>query len=262
MDEVWDPRRGHLKVSHEAHTFIQSIHIGLGLMEKTVVQMNDESYEVMRSGKHERSVIGTEHTVSPARIRMVVAYHERKKRNTASAHDQRWFRDQRDDARKLLQGILNEANSQVLIIDPYFGAEELAGFALAVGRTDIPIHILSSAELLKEPAGRESALEKGEQLLATLRQIEAHEHMNPFEIRVMAGGRPAVHDRFLSIDERIWLLGSSLNEFGSRGTMMLALPDPDAVRGDLTKAWEQSEPLEGWVERRRVNRRKGEGVGP
>jgi hypothetical protein len=78
--------------------------------------------------------------------------------------------------------------------------------------------------------------------------------MNPFEVRVMTGDRPAVHDRFLAVDDTIWHLGSSLNEFGSRGTMLLALPDPDAIRGDLLKAWNEAEALSVWIEKRRQNR--------
>jgi hypothetical protein len=121
---------------------------------------------------------------------------------------------QREGARDLLRGLLNEANSEVLVVDPYFTAHELAGFTLAVGRYDIPIRILSSAEALKEAGAKDSKIEKGDQLLAVLEQLQGHEHMNPFEIRVMPGERPTVHDRFLVIDKRIWLLRQSRRRAG------------------------------------------------
>lgn len=259
MADVWDPRRGLLQVSNGAHTFVRRIQLDVGLAQRTVVQSGEQSYEVMRSGKPERSSVGAEPKVTEARLRMVVARHAREKRRVASAHDQRWFQQQQEDARNMLRGLLNEASSEVLVIDPYFAAEEFGGFALAVARYDIPIRILSSAEVLKEAVTKGTDFEKGDQLLKALQDLRQYERMNPFEIRVMAGKRPAVHDRFLVIDKRIWLLGSSLNEFGTRGTMMLALPDPDAVRGDLVTAWNESEPLEDWVLRRRQSRKSAEG---
>ncbi|MES1185098.1 MAG: VPA1262 family N-terminal domain-containing protein [Myxococcales bacterium] len=259
MEDVWDPRRGYLQVSNGAHPFLKSIQLNFGLAERTIVKSETQTYEVMRSGKPETSVMGDEHKVMQARHRMVVAHYAREKRRSASAHDQRWFRRQKEDARDLLRSLLNEANREVLVIDPYFAAEELVNFALAVGRYDIPIRILSSAEVLKEAAAEKSEIEKGDQLLQTLQELQQRQKMNPFEIHVMAGDRPAVHDRFLVIDDRIWLLGSSLNEFGARGTMMLRLPDPDAVRGDLVNAWNEAEPLAAWVLRRRRRRESKEG---
>jgi hypothetical protein len=35
--------------------------------------------------------------------------------------------------------------------------------------------------------------------------------MNPVEVRVMKGASPAIHDRFLLVGDRLWMLGSSLN---------------------------------------------------
>jgi hypothetical protein len=180
----------------------------------------------------------------------------RRQQGAAKSHGQRWFKGKKDEARNLLRSLLNEATSDVLLVDPYFGAEELGEIMLAVGREDIQIRILSSSEL-KKPIAEGSELEKGTQLLALLQQLRSQQRMNPFEIRVMPGARPAIHDRFLAIDKRIWLLGSSLNEFGSRGTMLLALPDPGAVRDDLMKAWNDSEALETWVERRRSREKTG-----
>lgn len=59
-----------------------------------------------------------------------------------------------------------------------------------------------------------------------------------------------MHDRFLVVDVSVWLLGSSLNEFGSRGTMLVALPEPDAVTRRIEQAWTQAVPLEVWLARR------------
>ena len=255
MADVCDSRRGFLDVSSNPHAFLKTIRLNLGIIRKVVVGTQGQPFEVMRSGAPERSTGGAQRSIAGVRSRLFGAHIARQKRHTARVQDQRWFKDQKEEARNLLRSVLNEATREVLLVDPYFGAEELSEL-LAVGREDIPIHILSSAEILRKPIAQEVPYKKGEQLLDALRQLRAHEQMNPFEIRVMRGERPAIHDRFLAIDKRIWLLGSSLNEFGSRGTMMLGLPDPDAVRDDLMKAWNDSDPLETWIEQSRNSREK------
>jgi hypothetical protein len=253
-NDVWDPRRGFLEVSYNAHAFLRSIQTNVAIAHRTVVSVDGETYEVMRAGPPERVIAGRRQKVAAARTRLVEAHYASTRKKTAVAHDQRWFRGQQDEARALLRSLLNEASQQVLFVDPYFGAEELSSFSLAVARYDIPIRVLSSAEVLREKAVEGSQLEKGEQLLAALRSLQSHERMNPFEVRVMTGTRPEIHDRFLAIDGRIWQIGSSLNEFGSRGTMMLALPDPDAIREDLESAWNKAQTLETWVQQRKERR--------
>jgi hypothetical protein len=250
MTDVWDARRGLLEAASNAYSFMKTFKLDLGVARKVVVEMQGQTYEVMRSNGLKRSMMRGLPKIVGARSRMLVAHFARRKRATADAQGQRWFKDQKEEARNLLRSLLNEATSSVLLVDSYFGAEQLGEFMLAVGREDIPIHILGASSELKNSIGQGSNLEKGDQLLDMLRQLRIHKQMNPFEIRVMRGKKADVHDRFLAIDKRIWLLGSSLNEFGSRGTMMLALPDPDAVRNDLLKAWNDAEALESWVEQR------------
>jgi hypothetical protein len=251
--DILDPTRGFLEVGNLSSGFIGSISLGIHISQPVLINGPQSSYEVTKSGKPEVSTIGSTQKVTTAHSRMSGADLARRQRGAAQSHGQRWFKDQKDEARNLLRSLLNEANSNVLLVDPYFEAEGLGEVMLAAGREDIPIRILSSSEL-KEPIAKGSKLEKGDQLLALLQQIRSQERMNPFEIRVMRGA--AIHDRFLVIDKRIWLLGSSVNNFGARGTMILALPDPDAVRDDLMKAWNESEALEKWVEQRRQSREK------
>lgn len=255
LAEVWDPRRGLLEVPSEPHHFIKRIHLDMSLMRKVVVQTPGETYELPRTSAPKRTTTGAAPKVPGAGSRLLSGHLARQQRSKAREQGQQWFKDQKDKATELLRSLLNEANSSVLLIDPYFGAEELARFGPTVGRDDIPIRILTSAEVLKEKVDAPGLPEEGDQLLYVLEQVRANERMNPFEIRVMTGGRPSIHDRFLALGKSIWILGSSLNEFGSRGTMMLALPDPDAIRGDLEDAWKDAENFEPWLEKRRKKRR-------
>lgn len=202
--------------------------------------------------------------IASAELRLAAASDRRRKRAAAARHDQRWFRGEKEEAQDILRGLLHGAQREVLVVDPYFGHLELWVFTLAVGQEDVPVRVLSSAEVLKELAGRDGQVqgaENGDVTLAQVKRLRSEPHMNPLEIKVMTGDRPIVHDRFLLIDDRIWLLGSSLNEFGSRGTMMVSLPDPEPVREQLTKAWNDAVELETWVERRRKSRSGNGGRG-
>lgn len=64
---------------------------------------------------------------------------------------------------------------------------------------------------------------------------------------MVAGSEPDIHDLFLRVDEAIWQLGSSLNEFGDRCIMLVALPDPDAISPKLQAAWGRAEPRANWI---------------
>jgi hypothetical protein len=243
-----------------ASVFLRGFSARLVLGGSATVQGPHSSYEVPRRGEvlaHAQT--NPEHKVAPARSRLFSAHYKRKKQQDAARYDQRWFRGQKEEAREFLRTLLHDAESEVLVVDPYFGADELFEDVLAVGAEAVPIHILSSGKVLKKvPDG--STVEEGQRLFEAVRRLSEQGYTNPFEVRVMRG--TAVHDRFLVVDQRIWLIGSSLNEFGSRGTMMVALPDPNAVRNELLKAWDESTPLAKWLEQRRAARQKKAGEAP
>ena len=254
QEDVIDPIRGLLKNANLMSAFIKSVQINMNLGGTLEVRgpTPESTYTVSRSSPADR--VGTQETakVASAQQRLSEAAGRRNKRAAAAQHDQRWFRGQQEEAVDVLRGLIHEANREVLLVDPYFGGVELVKFMLAVGREDIPVRVLTSAELLKKSRPQTGAsTPAGEVLFDVLQQVRSHQRMNPFEVKVMTGDRPAIHDRFLLVDDRIWLLGSSLEEFGSRGTMMVSLPDPDPVREQLTKAWNDALDLETWVERRR-----------
>lgn len=69
------------------------------------------------------------------------------------------------------------------------------------------------------------------------------------EVRVMHGKDPPIHDRFLIVDDHVWLLGSSFNEFGARGSMMVRIGGSDRLLEDLEAIWQSSEPLANWIAR-------------
>jgi hypothetical protein len=257
-----------------------------------IVHVQDGSpYEVpLRGSATQEKITLTGDRGSPqghARMRSAVFAH----RNRGLADGQHWFSGAKEEAAGVLRDLLYGAEREVLIVDPYFGAAEVNGFALAVGRRGVPILVLSSEEILRHnepPSGnrqpnrarwlarrprlrlrlrrlwqrngsllrnrRRSGIEKGDALLSQLRHVAAQPYTNEISIRVMKGRRPPVHDRFLVVDGKVWILGSSLNEFGARGTMLVALPNPAPIREELFEVWNAAIELEPWVIERKAQR--------
>jgi hypothetical protein len=261
-EDVYDARRGFLEVSHAGTVFIRSFSIQVGLTETTRVETPKSSFVVAKSGKPDVMTVGTPAPPPPGRLRILTAHYARQSKKAAAEHQQRWFRGQPSEARTFLRSILTVASETLLIIDPYFGPEELGEFPLAVARRDVPILILTSGKGLKEVAAKDAEIEKGDALVESLARFRAIERSNPITVRVMVGDDPAIHDRFIVVDNRIWHLGSSLHDFGARGTMVLAIPDAAAVRPHLNAAWDEAVPLDGWIERRRNERKPPEGASP
>jgi len=94
----------------------------------------------------------------------------------------------------------------------------------------------------------------GEELLSAVESANSQPKANPLELRVMIGSRPEVHDRFLLVDNNLWLLGSSLNEFGSRGTMIVPVIYPNFIEDRLEDNWRRAVFLKDWLEEKRVKR--------
>ena len=66
----------------------------------------------------------------------------------------------------------------------------------------------------------------------------------------MTGKEPNAHDRFLVVDDQVWLIGTSLNNIGDRLTAAIKFPDPGPILNSLETLWKESEELQKWLEDR------------
>lgn len=133
----------------------------------------------------------------------------------------------KEKARNAVAELLNKASKVCMLLDPYFGAPDLY-YAYLIQNTSVPIQILSSAAFLKSksesPSGR-----KMKQAFLLRRSLAKYKRALPhqsIEVKVLPGGKSPLHDRYIVIDENVYLLGSSFNEFGSRATTLIKVPDP------------------------------------
>jgi hypothetical protein len=252
-EEVIDPERGMLRVQDDSAAFLRrfGLDVRLGSTLRVSGPEPGDGYEVTRSSKADGKAEEKGASETTAWTRMHEAYSRRRAAAHASEHGQHWFRGNREEARAYVRGLLHRAMRRVLVVDAYTGAEELFTYLLAVGAEDVTIQVLTSAELLtKSQSATEITKTKADVLTSNLGVLRGTTRMNPFEVRVMTGSRPDIHDRFLLLDDKLWLLGSSLNEFGARGTMLVSVPDPEPVVREVLAVWDVAPLFDDWYQRR------------
>lgn len=195
-------------------------------------------------GLSQTFTVGKPATGREAIARLRSGRNERDRRDRGR-QDQRWFRDQVADAVAELRRMVSGARQLLWVADPYFGGDDLVRVLLAVRDPKVPIQAMTGAEHLRKYA---------ENLERQMQEAAASPRMNPLAVRVMQGASPPLHDRFLLIDDDLWMLGSSLNSLGDRGSLLVRVPDPAPVLADLRTIWDEAEEFSVWFKRRREAR--------
>jgi len=162
-------------------------------------------------------------------------------------------------AQKAIRELLNKAVKRCVILDPYFGAQDLI-YAFTVQNISIPIQIISSASFLSSEIENNNTKKKNiiqklwrcvlnsfckkkkEKTQAFLlhRGINDYKTQYPLqkiECRVLRGKKSPLHDRYIIVDDIVYLLGSSLNEFGSRATTIIKVPTPKKMIEQAEEWW-------------------------
>lgn len=263
-------------------TFIKSIMSIRG--DKRKIVLIDENkgssveYETDLTYPESSTIIGAKQSLPPA-LEVIIKSHEmRRRRSEAKRLDQHLFRNQTNEAESFVKGVIGPAKEQVLIVDPYFTTlHELIRFGLAPQNPSVLVQILTSAKgfrqlahdqdlssetpnncfrcllnllrLSKDKSARKDfakIFDKFCQEFSGQTQIQT----NKIEIKVMTGKKPDTHDRFVVVDDQVWIIGGSLNNFGGRLTAAIKFPDPGPVRKTLETLWEEASELQKWIESR------------
>ena len=212
-----------------------------------------DNYSVQLRTPYSRFVLG--HKLETGLELALEELSEHREHHEASRGNQLWFDDDVEEATRRVRSWIREARRRILFVDPYFGWRELGRFGVAAAIPTIPIRVLTSKEFLLRNDNDER---RGQTLLDALKVAKEPDSELSIEIRAMPSrNRAIIHDRFIMIDERIWLLGSSLNEFGSRGTTAVLLRHPAAVDSKLINAWTKSMSLKDFASRTTAEEDKG-----
>jgi hypothetical protein len=201
-----------------------------------------QQHKIPVAGMEQKMLTGSERAMSAARLLQGA---ESKAKRTGSGK-QLWFRNAADAAQEHIRKLLGNASSRVVLLDPYFIATEVQRYVPWAAGRDVEILVLTSTKGLREIShaaalGNDGKEKKAQRELNHLMDLQAEldrclsaRLINPTSVRVMTGDDP-IHDRFMIIDDKAWLLGSSLNAFGTRGTMMVELEHAQEVIPELLK---------------------------
>jgi hypothetical protein len=128
--------------------------------------------------------------------------------------------ESREKARALIRSLVRAARDRCLLCDPYLSAEDVSEYATFATTYRLPIRLLTSARYLAE--GND---DKGTRLQERIRDLVQHDASLIIACRVLQGrAKSPVHDRFLMLDDDVYLIGSSLAELGSRATTVYRSP--------------------------------------
>lgn len=144
--------------------------------------------------------------------------------------------ESKERAKEAICEILNRARKRCMILDPYFGTRDLE-YVFKIKNISVPIQIISSAMFLNEKVEKLSETTNAKILLDALHSYKEQYSSQQIECRVLRGNRSPLHDRYLVVDEAVYLLGSSLNEFGSRATTLIKVPTPIPMVEQALQWW-------------------------
>lgn len=231
------PRRGLLDI-HPFTGFVRQIGLNMSMTATRRIEIKtQESVAAVEANVRSHDASQTIGDPLPVELewgrlltRQINAREERKR---AQRLGQRWL-DQPNEARALIQGILAGACSRIIIVDPYFAGREMVDFVLSRVPQDVEIKILTGAVCLKQKVSCQTRQdqaggqrEKGDELNDLLSQA-VDQNFNICTM-VMTGDNPAIHDRFLVVDDQVWFSGNSLNNIGQRASMLTRLHDPQSI---------------------------------
>ncbi|MEM6844624.1 MAG: VPA1262 family N-terminal domain-containing protein [Bacteroidota bacterium] len=171
--------------------------------------------------------------------------------------------DSKKRAQAVVRELLNKSKTRCMILDPYFGAGDLV-YAITIQNISIPVQIISSVDYLERSikSGHPKELgslkklwlylkrtwekpSKGKtyahQLQEGIQKFKKEYSQQTIECRVLKGNPSPLHDRYIVVDEEVYLLGSSLNEFGARATTIIKVPTPRRLIDQADAWWADNE---------------------
>jgi hypothetical protein len=247
--------------------FAQAIDVNMmtpGLHQTIVVPETSTS----PSETYTRALAGHQSTVkvgeprSPKEAISLLARGEarRELRNLDARYPEKWFHGEREQATRFVRDLIASAKRRLWIVDPYFTTVELIRYALATSSTKLPVLIVTSAEAMTKKDRIDPQRTAAEVFDARLPSLA---NLGNFTVRVLKG-TPAVHDRFLIVDDSVWFSGNSLHTIGERAGMVIRLRNSEDIiknldeilLSDRTASWQD------WIAQWRSARKRPRKISP
>lgn len=161
-----------------------------------------------------------------------------EKKAAEDAKNQRFFHNEQAEAITLMQGIVNGAKKEVLIIDPYF-SKKTANWYIPLTNYDVRVKVVCTSKAWLKSIAKYNALKR---CIEDLRQ-KGH------DIEISLVHEEDLHDRFICIDgSEAWIIGASMDKRNGKLTTVAKLQNGAGVAkylGDYAKkaGWK---PFEDW----------------
>ncbi|MEI7613280.1 MAG: VPA1262 family N-terminal domain-containing protein [Betaproteobacteria bacterium] len=222
-----------------------------------------------------QSIIGEEARVPNVSGRIATAAAHREKIASAKLYGQRWFPDgSREEAMRFIQGELRRAKTRVVIADPYVAGLQLGQFLYAVNPETVSVTLLTSGlafksmkqnsskvgfwECIKEKFGFHSRKQEPSKIDDFSKRLAQLESDTKLTAKTYVLQSAVLHDRFLLIDDAVWFLGNSLNTLGDKVSLIVKLPNPDEVIGQLEGMLKQAMPFDDYRQRQAKHQKDNE----
>lgn len=164
-------------------------------------------------------------------------------------------------ARMIVRELIGKSRERCIICDPYLSGKDVSQYALFINHSNVEIKLLGSAKYLSETMGGE-AKSNGDKLKKTIDNIVSQDKTLKINCHVLLGNKKSpLHDRFIIVDDDVYLLGSSLSEFGSRATTLFKTPDPRPLirQADIWfKESESSKHIDEWLKKSTIDQEEKE----
>ncbi len=104
---------------------------------------------------------------------------------------------------------------------------QLGQFLYALHGDEVRVTLLTTKLAFTPPRNSDhTRLYMLEEFKCSLEQLNKYQKLIP-DVRVIAAS--SLHDRFLIVDDKVWVIGNSLNSLGEKASMVVRLPDPYEV---------------------------------
>jgi len=247
--------------------FIQSVSVNMmlpGTRQEIVVpgttNSPQSSYLRELAGPQTTVTVGEARSPREAISLLAAGDARRELKNLDVRYPERWFHGEEREAAQFVRDLIANARQRLWIVDPYFTTVELIRFALSTSSTKLPVHIVTSSEAMTKKDRIDPTRTAAEVLDAQLPNLAKHGN---FTISVLTGS-PAVHDRFLVIDDCVWFSGNSLHTIGDRAGMIVRLRDSQDLLTNLEQilASDRAANWHEWFTNWRETKTQSRGIGP
>lgn len=243
-----------LILQHQPTGFLRQIGLSMGVVGKQFEVTAPTSskkkparhtYTSPQVTKVNESTVGADAIPHNFNARVGQAAEHRRMLAMASEQNQKFFGvDNRESAMDFIRNLISKAKHKVLIADPYFSNLQITQFLYAVSNVEVSIEVLTSQRAFTGITGKaEERVEHAKALKAGLSHAALETQRN-IHAKVLTGQNPALHDRFLVIDNNVWFMGNSLSDIGQRASMILKVPYPEEVVNELIAIQETAIPLD------------------